>query len=587
MTDFAILEAFVPRDVSEPFIRHIRFPRFKNLESGFRIDFQYPITALVGTNGTNKSSILRALQGCPELYNIGNFWFSTDLDPISDRDPHRYVHGYRLPSDSIAEVIKTRTGKAGRGPDYFETSAPRRRDGMQKLPEKAAPEDASYRSKTRWRPIEKEVVYLDFRQELPAYDILFHFNWRDQKNDTESKKSRIRRGAPHVAAALTQLESSRVHYGKNRILSPAEDLNPAEVADVSQILGRDYTSIRLVKHSFFGVEGYTARLVTKHHSYSEAYAGSGEFAAVMLVRTIGRANPKSLVLLDEPETSLHPAAQRELMSYIARACVNNKHQVVLATHAPSMIENLPDYAIKLLDIDSTDGRVRLTSQASSPQEAFRRLGATIASRTLIVEDELAAEFVKRVARIRGADYLNSIDVYAPPGGAQNLAKRYIPMLTNLNAATVMLLDGDQRPTETTRSGDSLADTALEEELRRIGIGKADVHRNGGRTDPEIEFALQARKTLNWASAHLGYLPGTGSPEELLLALAGLPPAANSDAAKEEWVSITKQELGYVGNERPTAADILATQRRRLSVLDSDTPELTEIASTLSTLLPHL
>lgn len=38
----------------EPFIRHIRFPFFKNLTVGCKVDFNYPITAFVGQNGTNR-----------------------------------------------------------------------------------------------------------------------------------------------------------------------------------------------------------------------------------------------------------------------------------------------------------------------------------------------------------------------------------------------------------------------------------------------------------------------------------------------------------------------------------------------------
>src|SRR5271166_2242326 len=45
----------------EPYIRYIRFPRFRNLRDGTRIDFGYPVTALVGPNGTNKTAILRAV----------------------------------------------------------------------------------------------------------------------------------------------------------------------------------------------------------------------------------------------------------------------------------------------------------------------------------------------------------------------------------------------------------------------------------------------------------------------------------------------------------------------------------------------
>jgi predicted ATPase len=65
----------------DPFIEYVRFPRYKNLTSNFRIDFTFPVTALVGPNGTNKSSILVALQGAPANRSPGQFWFSTAVDP--------------------------------------------------------------------------------------------------------------------------------------------------------------------------------------------------------------------------------------------------------------------------------------------------------------------------------------------------------------------------------------------------------------------------------------------------------------------------------------------------------------------------
>ena len=140
--DFTTLGRFVSRNVVEPYIRHIRFPEFKNLMPSTRIDFTYPITVLVGPNGTNKSSVLRALQGSPNQYNIGDYWFQTPLDPIeleASRGPNRYIYGFRSPSGANAEVIKARVGKAGRGLDYFETSTPRLRDSMSPVPSKPHP----------------------------------------------------------------------------------------------------------------------------------------------------------------------------------------------------------------------------------------------------------------------------------------------------------------------------------------------------------------------------------------------------------------------------------------------------------------
>lgn len=82
----------------EPTIRHIRFPYFKNLTPYLTIKFDSPIIALVGANGSNKSSVLRALACCPQQQSIGEHWFSTDVDPIDESGGRpRYIFGYLDP----------------------------------------------------------------------------------------------------------------------------------------------------------------------------------------------------------------------------------------------------------------------------------------------------------------------------------------------------------------------------------------------------------------------------------------------------------------------------------------------------------
>lgn len=81
--------------------------------------------------------------------------------------------------------------------------------------------------------------------------------------------------------------------------------------------------------------------------YSEANAGSGEIAVVQLVRRVESAKEYSMVLLDEPEVSLHPGAQENLKEYLLEAIKNKKLQVVISSHSPSLINGLPNSAIKL------------------------------------------------------------------------------------------------------------------------------------------------------------------------------------------------------------------------------------------------
>jgi len=72
----------------------------------------------------------------------------------------------------------------------------------------------------------------------------------------------------------------------------------------SKILGVNYSGVRIIDHSLFGQRGASAFLTSQDLSYSEAFAGSGEFAIVMLVKKITEAEERSLILLDEPEVSL-------------------------------------------------------------------------------------------------------------------------------------------------------------------------------------------------------------------------------------------------------------------------------------------
>ena len=51
-----------------------------------------------------------------------------------------------------------------------------------------------------------------------------------------------------------------------------------------------------------------------------------------------------LVLIDEVESSLHPRAQRRLIRDLAEKCRVNELQIVMTTHSPSVLEELPDQA---------------------------------------------------------------------------------------------------------------------------------------------------------------------------------------------------------------------------------------------------
>lgn len=65
-------------------IHSLRFPNYRNLQLNCKLPFEFPITVLLGRNGTNKSSILHALYGSTLGKSIATFWFETELDAIPE-----------------------------------------------------------------------------------------------------------------------------------------------------------------------------------------------------------------------------------------------------------------------------------------------------------------------------------------------------------------------------------------------------------------------------------------------------------------------------------------------------------------------
>lgn len=156
------------------YIEYIVFPHYKNLEQNSRIELKFPMTILVEKNGSGKSSTLHAFYGAPKGYSLGEYWFSTDIDPIiedNDKERNRYFYGYRENSRSeIKEVRKSRIKRSKSDVkkadlDYWETTRPSISDGM--IPVK----DKNMRNS----PVEKDVIYVDFRGELSSFDKYFYF----------------------------------------------------------------------------------------------------------------------------------------------------------------------------------------------------------------------------------------------------------------------------------------------------------------------------------------------------------------------------------------------------------------------------
>lgn len=492
-----------------PFINSIVFANYKNISPGEELTFNYPLTALIGKNGTNKSSILHALNGCPDGYSPGEYWFSTDVDPHNEKGGrseffYRYMHHS---TGNEAEVIKFRTIR-DYDPDYWEPTKPKISIGMRpfiKIKDgEEIPED---KEKTRWKVMKKNVLYLDFRAEINAFDKAFYKNI----NSNESRiynKDRIRRGSKPLKKAISENLESKIYYTKERIYNNYK-FSSKEVDIVNEILESNFEDIQYIEHDFYHSNSFSVYLKKKTHEteYSEAWAGSGESSVVRLVYALEKVDNGSLILLDEPETSLHVSAQENLKEYILNKIAKNYHQVVLSTHSPYLVEELPEQAIKNLYINEIDGKVHIDNSSVSGAAAFYlgRKRKAHQKNAIYVEDRLSKAIVEKALKKIDKAITDQISVEIYNGGESHLLKLAIYEATKSISSSYFLFDGDVKPQEAIPDPSEIPESQndqLEETIGRIFKQKKLVFPKNSN-EPTHEYC---RNFLNYSRKHINYLP---------------------------------------------------------------------------------
>jgi len=463
------------------FIQSLRLHSFKNIADLSKISFDFPVTALIGANGCGKSSVLQALYGCPEGFSLGRYWFSTKLDPINEDSGSRPYVVYHYTSDSgeQREVVKTRIKwnkkeGASKNLDYWEPSRPIKKLGMQILPGGA-----------RHPAITKDVMVIDFRYQLSAFDRYFYL---EEVEPYHAKKRRSQQDVIRLRSeAILQVLSGATRPNK---ADPVHELSPEQCCTISQILGKRYRAGKILHHRFHGFWADTVVFESESSTnplrYTEANAGSGEVAVTLMVHKLTQAQPGALILLDEPEYSLHPGAQRELLRYLLAQCAEKQLQIVFTTHAPAMVEGLPTSAIKVFEQEPLTDKF-VVRQDRSVEEAFLSIGQrTLARSTVRVEDALAKELfeevLKRMAK-KGTiphDFINLVDIKYFPGGVSSMKQDAAQYSRDELNNVFVVFDGTER-------------TAAKVDLQAITLAESTAEGLSAKllslTKEKIDFAI--------------------------------------------------------------------------------------------------
>lgn len=312
--------------------------------NGQRIKFPFPIVAISGENGSGKSTIIQA---CAAVYQKQHSQGSVKQK------------GTKYASDFFPSTFWDKVENAAVKFGY--TQGREQKDGSIRV-----------RSE-RWkgnsdRPL-RDVSFLDLSRIVPIGGRLGYAK----------------------IAKTSHVEASSEKFDEERL------------ARLSSILGHRYDQAKMALADV-DLGRRIPVLQRTSASYSGYHQGQGETTIAELIQA---DLPKyGLVLIDEIESSLHPRAQRRLIRDLATVCRERELQIILTTHSPYVLEELPKEArIQIFEQDGT----RQAMIGVSPEFALSSMDDVHHPECeLYVEDDAAKTLLMEILSQRDRDLASRV-----------------------------------------------------------------------------------------------------------------------------------------------------------------------------------
>ena len=195
------------------------------------------------------------------------------------------------------------------------------------------------------------------------------------------------------APKLIDIFSNTTHLNELLEAEASKVLTESESSLISYIVGKEYSNCEVFELELeaYGLVPYF-KVVSNGAEYGSEAMGLGEISVHYLLWNLNRIEKNSVVLMEEPETYLAPRSQEALLDGIAKLAADKKLWVILTTHSPNIIRNIPLEHIRILN------RIHENVEISTPNnnlESIYSLGLNPQKLgVILVEDRCAREFTK-------------------------------------------------------------------------------------------------------------------------------------------------------------------------------------------------
>jgi predicted ATPase len=247
-----------------------------------QVDFRFPIVAIAGENGSGKSTILKIAASA--YHNTGADQYAKTFNP-DDFFP-------KTQWEDVAGVRLTYTVRRGDQTVSYTLRKP----------------------STRWRGMPERATRRSYFLDIS----------RTQPIDTLIGYGKI---------------AKEVAFGDQEVA-----LSDTERRRLARVLKKEYTDSRMVLAGEGGQQKQVGVLTIDGTTYSNFHQGAGEDSSADLIALLQEAPDHSLVIIDEVEASLHPRAQRRLVTELIDLARRKRLQFIVSTHSPFVLARLPDLA---------------------------------------------------------------------------------------------------------------------------------------------------------------------------------------------------------------------------------------------------
>lgn len=255
---------------------------------------------------------------------------------------------------------------------------------------------------------------------------------------------RRERAVEYIDLTRVQPVSARLGFTKISKSTVSETssvpFEQAQLERLSAIMGRTYTGARMSLTD--ADDKRPVPVITLAGSAASGFhMGAGELTMAEFLKS--EPPMYSLVLIDEVETSLHPRAQRRLLRDLATLCRTRELQIIMTTHSPYILGELPPEARGYILREAGRREVVL---GVSPEFAMTKMDDELHPECdVFVEDDRAAKMLREVLVARAPEVVSRIQLV--PYGTANVGQALGQMVANnrFPRPSVVFLDGDQAP----------------------------------------------------------------------------------------------------------------------------------------------